>query len=81
MGTHSELLEKKGLYYTLVTTQLAGHEDDEIFVEEKEIKGVKQFLVRKSIPNEDEEIFQTVLPPEDNDVLQKLIRCNIFNNW
>ena len=80
MGTHSELLEKKGLYYTLVTTQLAGHEDDEIFVEEKEIKGVKQFLVRKSIPNEDEEIFQTVLPPEDNDVLQKLIRCNIFNN-
>ena len=74
MGTHSELLEKKGLYYTLVTTQLAGHEDNEIFVEEKEIKGVKQFLVQKSLPNEDEEIVQTVLPPEDNDVL------NIFND-
>jgi hypothetical protein len=61
-------LEKKGLYYQLVTTQLAGHEDDEaVSVNDRDLTGDSQFMVRKSIPNMDDDdvVVPSSLPEED----------------
>ncbi len=67
IGTHAELLERKGLYYQLVTTQMHARESEENSDEDEEtdVAGGKEKLERKvsflrsrskSIP-EDEEIM------------------------